>query len=257
VTVAPRSAHPGRGRRRSRWAFLAILAFLLGGLTVSLVDRSVSRSSTPETSPVRASASTAAVTTPASSGRTSQARDVAAFHGVELRGTNNVVVHVGAKQSVVVRADASLLSRVTTKVQSGTLVIGNTPGSFSSKSPMRVEVGVPSLDALTLTGNGTIVVDGIAADSLHVTLPGNGTLTARGTATRLDLTVSGSGTAQFEQLVADDAHAVLSGSGAIFLTATRTLDASVSGSGVIRYGGNPHDVSERVTGSGAINGSRS
>ena len=52
--------------------------------------------------------------------------------------------------------------------------------------------------------------------------------------------------------MADDARAVVSGSGRIVLTATKSLDATVSGSGAIMYGGNPEEVEQSVTGSGAI-----
>jgi hypothetical protein len=144
---------------------------------------------------------------------------------------------------------------VTTEVQSGTLVIGNTSGSFSTKSPMSVEVAVATLNALTLTGSGNVVVDGIEAERLVVDLPGSGTLTGNGAVTRLEVTVGGSGVAQFTRLVANDVQAVVSGSGSIFVTATRSLDASVSGSGAILYAGNPRDVTKSVTGSGAITGS--
>jgi Putative auto-transporter adhesin, head GIN domain len=184
-----------------------------------------------------------------------QVRDVAAFNSVELAGSNNVVIRVGEKQSVVVKADSNLLDRVTTQVQSGRLVIANTPGSFTTRSPMSVEVTVPTLTALTLTGSGNIVVDGIETESLTVTFPGSGTFTASGTVTRLDVTVSGSGTVQFTRLVATDVRAVVSGSGSIFITATKSLDAAVSGSGAILYAGNPQDVTKSVTGTGAITGS--
>jgi hypothetical protein len=108
---------------------------------------------------------------------------------------------------------------------------------------------------LTLTGSGNIVVNGIETESFKVTLPGSGTLTGSGTATRLDVTVSGSGTVQFTRLVANDVRAVVSGSGSIFITATKSLDASVSGDGAILYAGNPQDVTKSVTGTGAIAGS--
>jgi hypothetical protein len=246
MTVAPTSVHAGRGQHRSRWVLVAILAFLLGGLTVALLYHfDVFGGSSSSSSP----------TSEGSGVPATQARDVAAFNSVELAGSNNVVIRVGEKQSVVVRADDNLIDRVTTEVQSGKLVIANTPGSFTTKSPMSVEVDVPTLTALTLTGSGNIVVDGIAAETLEVTLPGSGTLTGSGSATRLDVTVGGSGTVQFTRLVANDVRAVLSGSGSIFITATKTLDASVSGSGSILYAGNPQDVTKRVSGSGAITGS--
>jgi hypothetical protein len=222
---------------------VATLAVLLGGLTVAMLYHvgMLGGSSNPGVE---------------GSGRPGrQARDVAAFDRIDLAGSNNVVIRVGEMQSVVVRADDNLLDRVTTEVQSGKLVIANTPGSFTTRSPMSVEVAVPTLDALTLSGSGNIVVTGIDAESLEVTLPGSGTLTGNGTATRLDVTVGGSGTVQFARLVANDVRAVVSGSGTIFVTATESLDASVSGSGAILYAGNPHDVTKNVTGSGAITGS--
>jgi hypothetical protein len=85
-------------------------------------------------------------------------------------------------------------------------------------------------------------------------LPGSGTLTGSGTATKLDVTVNGSGSVQFTQLVANDVRAVVSGSGSIFVTATESLDASVSGSGAVLYAGSPHGVTKSVTGSGVIIG---
>jgi hypothetical protein len=243
MTVAPTPVHPGREQHRSRWVLVAILAFLLGGLAVALLYQfdvfGGSSSSTTVGSGVAAT----------------QARDLAAFDSVELAGGNNVVIRVGEKQSVVVKADDNLLDRVTTEVQSRKLVIANTPGSLTTKSPMSVEVNVPTLTALTLTGSGNIVVDGVEAESLELTLPGSGTLTGSGTATRLDVTVGGSGTVQFTGLVATDVRALVSGSGSIFITATKTLDASASGSGAILYAGNPQEITQNVTGTGAITGS--
>ena len=242
MTIAPTPVHTGRRARRSWWLLVPIVAFLLGGLTIALLNQldvfEASSSSTIQGTGVPAS----------------QARVVPAFTGVELAGTNNVVVRVGDPRSVVVKADDNLIRRVTTEVQSGRLVIGNTPGSFSTKSPMRVQVNVPTLEALTLSGSGNIVLDGIEARSLRIELTGSGTLAGNGTATRLGVTIGGSGVVHFTRLVANDVHAAVSGSGTIFVTATRRLDASVSGTGAIVYTGNPQHVTKSVTGSGEITG---
>jgi len=243
MTVSPTTVHPGRAEHRSRRVLVASLAFLLGGLAVALLYQfdvfGGSSSSTTEGSGVPAT----------------QARDVAAFTSIELAGSNNVLIRVGEKQSIAVRADDNLLDRVKTEVQSGKLVIANTPGSLTTKSPMRVEVKVPTLNAVTLSGSGNIVANGVETQSLRVSLPGSGTITGSGTTARLDVTVGGSGTVQFTRLVANDVRAVVSGSGSIFITATKRLDASVSGSGAILYAGNPQDVTKSVTGNGAIAGS--
>jgi Putative auto-transporter adhesin, head GIN domain len=240
MTVAPTSVHPGREHHRSRWIVVAIVAFLLGGLGVALLYESAGSGGSSR-SGVQGSGEAA-----------SETRDVDPFGSVELAGSNNVVIRVGEQRSVIVRADDNLLDRVTTDVQSGKLVVGNTPGSFSTNSPMSVEVSVPTLRALTLSGSGNIVVGGIKAESLTVSLPGSGTLTASGTTTTLRVTVSGSGMVQFNRLVASNVQAVVSGSGTVFVIATKSLDASVPGDGTIIYAGNPPDITRSITGTGAI-----
>ena len=215
MTVAPTSVQPRPEHHRSRSVLVAVLAFLLGGLAVVLLYQfdvfGSSSSSSTEGSGVAAT----------------QTREVAAFNSVELAGGNNVVIRVGEKESVVVKADDNLLNHVTTHVKSGALVIGNTPGSLAAKTPMSLEVDVPSLNAVALTGAGNILVSGIKTESLTVTLSGAGNLLGSGTATSLDITVGGVGNARFTQLDASNVHAVMSGSGAIFVTATKSLDASV------------------------------
>jgi hypothetical protein len=181
-------------------------------------------------------------------------RDVAAFSGVELAGSNNVVVRVGGARGVVVHADDNLLEHVTTDVQAGTLVIGETPGSFTTKSPMYVEVTAPTLDSLVLSGSGVVSVTRVDAARLKVSLPGSGVVRASGKATRLDVTLGGSGDAQLQSLPADDVTARVTGSGRILVNATGSLDASVSGSGAVMYVGSPEHVTKNVTGSGAVIG---
>jgi hypothetical protein len=180
-----------------------------------------------------------------------QSRALATFSSIDLPGSNNVTVAAGGR-SVVVHADSNLLGNVTTRVVAGTLII-DTTGSFSTKSPMSVEVTVPSLTAVTLSGSGQISVTGIDASQLTVSLPGSGAIHAGGTVTRLDVTLDGSGLAQLDNLVARDVHAVVTGSGLIRVTATASLNAAVSGSGAIIYSGNPQ-VTSSVTGSGTVTG---
>jgi Putative auto-transporter adhesin, head GIN domain len=130
----------------------------------------------------------------------------------------------GARQSVVVHADRNVLSHVTTQVRAGKLIIGDV-GSFSAKSPMYVEVSVPSLAALDLSGSGTITVTGIRVSRLTVTLSGSGDIYASGSVARLNVSIDGSGDAQFSGLIARNADAAVGGSGTIFVTATQSLNA--------------------------------
>jgi Putative auto-transporter adhesin, head GIN domain len=182
----------------------------------------------------------------------SETRKVAAFTSVELAGSNAVDISVDGTRSVVVHADDNLLSHVTTTVTGGRLVIGEIPGSFQTKAEMRVDIHVPTLDALTLTGSGVVSATGIEAESFTVKLDGSGVIHAAGTVQRLDVSLGGSGDAQLGELSARSVHAVVGGSGRIVTTATDTLDAAVPGSGAVVYGGAPTHVTSNVTGSGAV-----
>lgn len=237
MTVAPTPLHRRHMPNRNQLALLTALVLVVAGV-VLLVQQDVFRSS--GSNGIQGSGIAATET-----------RDLAAFSKLDLAGSNNVTVRVGGVQSVVVHADDNLLKAVTTQVQAGSLVIGTT-GSFTTKAPMSVEITVPWLDTLTLSGSGTLAADQVQAQQLTVTLSGSGVVRASGTVTRLDVFLNGSGDVQLGQLVARDVHAVLNTTGRIVVNATNSLEASVRGSGAILYRGNPAHVTKSVTGSGAI-----
>jgi len=182
----------------------------------------------------------------------SEARALPAFDRVELSGSNNVVIRVGPRQRVVVHTDDNLVGRVMTNVESRTLVVGDEPGSYTSKSPTYVEIETPSLRGLILSGSGVVSAVGIDSPRLRVALPGSGVVRASGRAEGLDVALGGSGDAQLGQLVTRDAEVVVSGSGRADVTATKSLDAAVSGTGAILYGGHPAGLRTSITGVGAI-----
>lgn len=235
ITPPHRGAKPAHHIRLARIAVVA--AALILGVIVGLV---AARGDWSSGSGVQGSGVPA-----------SQARATAAFSGLDLAGSNNVTVTVGGPRSVVVHADSNLLSYVTTKVVAGTLVIGDS-GSYTTRTPMSVDVSVPSLSALNLSGDGQITVTGISAPRLTVHVSGSGLLSASGTVSRLDVVLSGAGHAQLGQLTARDVHAAVTGSGLIQVTATTSLHAEVPGTGAITYSGNPSQVTSSVTGTGAI-----
>lgn len=183
-----------------------------------------------------------------------QARALAPFTAVELAGDNNVIVHAGAAPSVTVHADSNLLGRVTTRVHSGRLVIGTTSGKFSAKTPTFVSVSAPGIDTIALTGSGNINLTGINSARLTLLLSGSGTINATGITTSLDVTISGDGTALLNGLTARNVKARVSGDGSVMLAVTHSLDASISGTGAILYRGNPVNVVKAITGSGTISG---
>lgn len=235
ITPPQHGAQPAHHIRLARIAALG--AAVIVGVIVGVI---AARGGGPSASVVQGSGVTA-----------SQTRATASFSGLDLAGSNNVRVTVGGPRSVVVHADSNLLSYVTTKVEAGTLVIADA-GSFGTRSPMSVDVTVPSLSVLNLSGDGQVTVTGIGAPRLTVHVSGSGLLSAAGSVTRLDVVLSGNGQAQLSQLTARDVHAAVTGSGLIQVTATASLNAEVPGTGAITYSGNPARLTTSVTGTGAI-----
>lgn len=197
-------------------------------------------------------------------------RDVPAFHAIELAGTLDLEVKVGPAQSVVVVADANLQPEIATEVRGGTLSIRNLRDLRSYRGA-RVEVTVPALDGLAVTGSGSAAVDGARGDQalsmsgsghlrwtgtagvLRVTMTGSGSAELEGRADRLEAEAKGSGELLGRKLAARDAVVAVAGSGDAELTlAGGTLQASVAGSGDVRWWGQGRVTQAAVAGSGRI-----
>jgi hypothetical protein len=117
---------------------------------------------------------------------------------------------------------------------------------------MHVAVSVPTVRAIVLSGSGAVTAREIDSPELTLTLSGSGILRAVGAVERLEVSLGGSGDAVLDRLQARDVRARLSGSGRILVQATRSLDASVPGTGTIVYIGDPAHVRTSVTGTGVV-----
>jgi hypothetical protein len=183
----------------------------------------------------------------------SEARDLDAFSRISLSGETDVVVTVGDAQGVSIRGDDNLLADVETDVDDDTLEISDpSTVDLEPKAGITVEITVPELEEVTVSGSGDVRVEGIGSDIFRAEVSGSGKVEASGEVQRVDAEVSGSGDLELAELASRDAIAEVSGSGSIHLHATESLDASVSGSGDIVYAGDPPDVESDVSGSGDI-----
>lgn len=191
-------------------------------------------------------------TTTQGSGATASAtRELPPFTALDLAGANTVTIGIGGVQRVVVHGDEDVIPLVTTEVEDGTLVIAQSE-SFGTESQLSVEVVVPSLDSVRLSGAGTVTVDGHDLERLNVSVPGAGTIRGSGDVQRLEIALGGTGDIELAELVAGAVTVTLSGAGNVHVHATDSLDATVSGTGSVFYAGDPASVSQAITGTGVI-----
>ena len=175
------SSRPRTGARRTTCLVLIALALLLIGTGIGLLVRPDHRLSLSVSDTTRGSGVSA-----------TQTRTVLPFARIDLNGRSTVNVHVGGQQAVVVHADDNLIGRVTTEVRDGTLVIAE-HGRFSTLSPSRVDVTVPSLESAALSGSGHVNVVDVRTDRFTASDTGSGILTISGAVEQLTASLSGSG----------------------------------------------------------------
>jgi len=107
----------------------------------------------------------------------------------------------------------------------------------------------PSLK-ISGAAEGNITVDG--ADSFTVSISGAGSLQLNGTAQKAAITVNGAADLNARQLLCHSTEITVNGAASCKIYADESLKATLNGSGVIRYDGQPQQVEQTVNGLGSI-----
>ena len=178
-------------------------------------------------------------------------RAVPAFSRVEVRGSADVVAHVGAATSLRLSGDDNLLPYVTTEVTGETLVISLQPGSYDFERDLVVELGTPRLESFAVSGSSDSELDGFDGGSLALAISGSGDVRASGRVDHVQVSITGSGDMRLEGLEARAGTVSIAGSGSVSVDARESLDVRITGSGDVRYSGRPV-LSQQVTGSGDV-----
>ncbi|MGO8701066.1 MAG: head GIN domain-containing protein [Limisphaerales bacterium] len=181
-----------------------------------------------------------------------EARNVGSFTKINLSGSPDIAVTIGPELSVAVTTDDNILPVINTTVDGATLNVYSKQ-SYHSTQEVKVEITMPALDGVSVSGSGDIQVAGLKAGELEARVTGSGNVTLKGSAERLRAEVTGSGDVHAGDLSAKRARVNVTGSGDVTVRASAELEATVTGSGDVNYYGNPPQVNKHVTGSGEIN----
>ncbi len=202
-------------------------------------------------------------------------RSISDYDEVKLKGSLDVSLIAGTEGKVTIKGESNLIEYVMTEVENNVLKIYVEKGYYlkiSRGSKIVVTVPFEDLSKVTLSGSGDIYskdiikatnfktgVSGSGNIKLEVEaqnakgyVTGSGDLALSGSSESFDCTVTGSGDLEAYKLQAKEVNASVTGSGDIYVTATNSLKARVSGSGDITYKGNPEFEDKKVSGSGDI-----
>ena len=179
----------------------------------------------------------------------SQTIDLSAFTGFDFQAAGDVTVTEGATQQVMVRAQQNVIDVLNRDVLNGFWRIGFTQ-CVRDTGDVRVEITLPVLDGIELSGAGTIDAE-TQAGTVDTILSGAGTVTVFGQATTHEISLEGSGTVEAFDLVTNETTVVLTGQGNVAVRAEEQLNVDLLGVGTVSYKGDPQ-LNVRITGAGTV-----
>lgn len=203
--------------------------------------------------------------------RASEGRVITAFDKVKSSGEFEIHITNGDTYEVIVSAEENIISYIETQVSNGTLSIDTEEHTkIRNDLPMEVFITLPELEAIKLSGSGTITTDYFICDKMELTVSGSGKITTAcdarevkasvsgsgtirisGTADNADYRISGSGNIKASDLSINKCKTAISGSGDMWVAVDQSLNAHISGSGNVYYYGDPN-IETHISGSGNV-----
>ena len=103
-----------------------------------------------------------------------------------------------------------------------------------------------------VSGSGKVILTLNASGDAEFGVSGSGKIEASGSASRVKTSISGSGKVLAADLETNSCQVRITGSGDVEINVKNELDATITGSGNVRYKGNPSKVNSHSAGSGHV-----
>lgn len=202
-------------------------------------------------------------------------RTTSDYDGISCAGSFDYILVAGTEGTIKIEGEENLLEYIITEVKGGTLIVKtreHTNISTSRSKTIKITIPFKDINSVSLAGSGDLsnedkiistnlkvslagsgdVILNIETFTTKASLAGSGDLTLKGTTNDLQAQVSGSGNIHGFDLKSINTEVTVAGSGDADVVCTGNLKARVSGSGDIRYNGNPKTEDSKVAGSGSI-----
>lgn len=203
----------------------------------------------------------------------SETRNLQSFNEVHVGGAFEVVLSKGGNESVKIESSSLELDKIETEVEGNALKVRLKKGNYRNTGNIKMYITFKELQAIHSSGSSSVVCESpIQADDFELHTSGSGniklaSLTANaldihnsgssnvdlaGSAKKQNINISGSSKINAFDLKCEESKVSISGSGDVNISVSQSLEAIVSGSGDIRYKGDPDIREVRVSGSGNI-----
>ena len=151
---------------------------------------------------------------------------------VELSGPISMNVRRGDTPSLTVRAEKRLLPNIATTQEGSSLQIGVTGMLLYHRQKIEVDLVLPALENIEVSGSGSHTVNGFSGDRIEIAKRGSGKLVFNGRFRQLVAAAHGSGEAEINGGNSEKVSVEMIGSGEMTLVGScKNLRAEHSGSG--------------------------
>ncbi|QJQ06707.1 DUF2807 domain-containing protein [Undibacterium piscinae] len=151
---------------------------------------------------------------------------------VVLSGPIDLELKRGDTPHMLIKGDANMLPRVTSRVEGNTLYLGTRGIIVLIRQPLKVELSLPALEKLQTQGSGDSQVSGFHGSRLELSVTGSGDLGFDGNYQQVQARSSGSADIALNFTQLDSLELVLQGSGDARLKGqAKVLNLKLSGSG--------------------------
>jgi hypothetical protein len=174
--------------------------------------------------------------------------NVPAFTEIESSIDANITIIRGTSHSVTVTAQGNILPYIRTTISNGKLHISTGNFTIHSDSLISIEIVVPELETISLSGCGVIRSECAVQ---RISLSGAGEVICTGATDQVEARLSGTGVINLAGMQVRIAEIRISGNGNVKVNAWEQLDVSISGMGNVYYIGNPK-LNQKISGIGNV-----
>jgi hypothetical protein len=204
-----------------------------------------------------------------------ETRKVGDFSYVSMGINADVTIKQGSKTELIIEGDEDDLEDIETIVSGDKLKIRNESNSSwwgNNHSKVKIYITLKEFSGASVSGSGEVVSSGVLKggnidlgvsgsgdleldlDVLDVDcgISGSGSIYLNGKGKTSSLSISGSGKLDAADFEVETIGIRISGSGSAYVNVSKEIDSRISGSGTIRYKGDPDKVSNHSSGSGSL-----
>jgi hypothetical protein len=179
-----------------------------------------------------------------------QTREVGAFNSISTEGAFELKVVCQKPQRLEIAGDENILQFVTTEVSNNVLHVKN-ERSYSASEPITLEISVPDLVALSVSGAGSVEVNGVKNEKFVIDANGAPAIRAAGETNSLTIDANGAGKVDTHKLRAQRVVVDSKGVARVEVYAAQQLDVTVSGPASVVYEG-AANVNKTINGPGSV-----